>query len=38
MAPIETLMLMNLEFLSLYDIDTEEALDKAEEIMKSGHV
>jgi molybdopterin-guanine dinucleotide biosynthesis protein A len=38
MVPIETLMVMDPELLSLYDIDTEEALDKAKEILKSGHV
>lgn len=38
MIPIDTLMLMDPELLSLLDIDNEQALDKAEEIFRGGHV
>ncbi len=38
MVPIETLMQMDPELLSLHDIDTVEALGKAKEILKRDHV
>ncbi len=38
MVPIKTLIQMDTELLSLHDIDTEEALDKAKEILKRSYV
>lgn len=37
MVPIKTLIMMDPELLSLHDVDTEEALGQAKEILKMCH-